>query len=343
MVRLRAPPPQTIQLRGRRGSSGTIRAIAAAVKAVSVAAPSAGGTSPSFSAAKSLRSSDFGGGTAKNGSSRARAIQASSALPSAANLPSRIEGLVHGAVHEIVEQRVARPGVAGDQRLVAVDIGDVGDAADIDDDDRPFALQRLRRAPGDRPARTARPARRPRRRRRGNRASRGYGSPWPAPAPSPICTVSRCSGRCSTVWPWKPTMSMSSGFIRFWAMKAATASACASVTARSASARTPGPGVASRQVHGLAQRLAQQIALAPGYRPGSRTARTPSPAFRRFRSARRPPRPARCRSSNRAPSTSWISVLKRPPPACRSCARGTHLIMPQRKVAGGNRVPTGDP
>src|SRR3954471_18240181 len=67
MVRLRAPPPQTIQLRGLRGSSGTMRAMAAAVKAVSVAAPSAGCTSPNFSTAKSLRSSDFGGGLAKNG------------------------------------------------------------------------------------------------------------------------------------------------------------------------------------------------------------------------------------------------------------------------------------
>src|SRR6185369_2504296 len=53
MVRLRAPPPQTIQLRGRRGSNGMTRAIADAVKAVSVAAPSAGATSPSFNVAKS--------------------------------------------------------------------------------------------------------------------------------------------------------------------------------------------------------------------------------------------------------------------------------------------------
>ena len=53
-----------IQLLGTFGSCGTIRASAAAVKAVSVAAPSAGAMSPSRNAAKSLRSSDFGGGAA---------------------------------------------------------------------------------------------------------------------------------------------------------------------------------------------------------------------------------------------------------------------------------------
>ena len=62
------------------------------------------------------------------------------------------------AVHEIVEQRVAGPGVAGNQGI-AVDIGDVGDAADIEHDDRPFALQRLReRAVIDRHERRALPA-----------------------------------------------------------------------------------------------------------------------------------------------------------------------------------------
>ena len=52
MVRLRAPPPATIQLCGAFGSSGTIRAIAAAVKAVSVAAPSAGAISPQLQRGK---------------------------------------------------------------------------------------------------------------------------------------------------------------------------------------------------------------------------------------------------------------------------------------------------
>ena len=70
-----------------------------------------------------------------------------------------IERLAHGAEHVIVEQRVAGPGIAGDQGIGAVDIGDVGDAADIDHHDRPFALQRLRqRAMIDRHKRRALPA-----------------------------------------------------------------------------------------------------------------------------------------------------------------------------------------
>ncbi len=106
-----------------------------------------------------MRSSDFGGGSAKNGCSSARAIQASSTLPCAAMRPSQSNALAGDAEHEIVEQRVAGPGIAGDQGIGAVDIGDVGDAADIDHDDRPLALQRLRqRAVIDRHERRALPA-----------------------------------------------------------------------------------------------------------------------------------------------------------------------------------------
>src|ERR1700712_4919807 len=88
MVRLRAPPPATIQLFGTFGSSGTIRAIAAAVNAVKVAAPSPGDIPPTLRAEKSLRSSDLGGGFAKNGSASALAIQDSSTRPRAAVRPS---------------------------------------------------------------------------------------------------------------------------------------------------------------------------------------------------------------------------------------------------------------
>src|SRR6516162_594364 len=74
---------------GRFGNSGTTRAIAAAVNAVSVAAPSGADTSRRMSLAKSLRSSDFGGGKAKKGSFSACAIQASSTLPWEAMRPSQ--------------------------------------------------------------------------------------------------------------------------------------------------------------------------------------------------------------------------------------------------------------
>jgi hypothetical protein len=76
-VGLRAPPPETIQVFGARGKSGTMRAIEAAVSAVSVAAPSSAlqlsNVSPT-QVRKSLRSSDFGGGLAKNGCARKRAM-----------------------------------------------------------------------------------------------------------------------------------------------------------------------------------------------------------------------------------------------------------------------------
>ena len=54
-----------------------------------------------------------------------------------------IERLAHLPEHVVVQQRVAGPGIAGNQGIGAVDIGDVGDAADIDHDHRPLALQRL--------------------------------------------------------------------------------------------------------------------------------------------------------------------------------------------------------
>jgi len=79
------------------------------------------------------------------------------ALGSHASLP--VETLPGDAGHEIIQQRVTGPGVAGDQRVVAIDIADVGNAADIDHNDRPLALQRLRqRAVIDRNERRALPA-----------------------------------------------------------------------------------------------------------------------------------------------------------------------------------------
>ncbi len=56
---------------------------------VSVAAPSATLMPSTASVAKTLRSSDFGGGREKNGKRSARAIQTSSPRPWAAIRPSR--------------------------------------------------------------------------------------------------------------------------------------------------------------------------------------------------------------------------------------------------------------
>ena len=63
--------------------------------------------------------------------------------------------------HQIVEQRVARPGVAGQGVGTGAHIGDVGDATDVDHDDRPVEpVPRDERAMVDRHKRRALPARR---------------------------------------------------------------------------------------------------------------------------------------------------------------------------------------
>ena len=58
--------------------------------------------------------------------------------------------------------------------------------------------------------------------------------------PSPSCTVSPAWGRCSTVWPWKPTSSSSLHSSGAEARNARTASACRSVSSASIPARSPG-------------------------------------------------------------------------------------------------------
>ena len=111
--------------------------------------------------------------------------------------------LIHRAArlrkHQVVEQGVARPGVAGDGVGVGLDISHVGDPADIDEQQR-RARPRPPPARDDRPAPTARPARlRPCRRR--EVMPRDADAAFASAAASPICTVSLRSGRCSTVWP----------------------------------------------------------------------------------------------------------------------------------------------
>ncbi len=67
--------------------------------------------------------------------SSTRATKSSSTRPRAAVVAVVVERRAGARAHEIVDQRVARAGVAGD-RIAAVDKGDVGDAADIEHRDR---------------------------------------------------------------------------------------------------------------------------------------------------------------------------------------------------------------
>ena len=71
-----------------------------------------------------------------------------------------IERLPCSPEHKVVKQSVTRPGIAGDQDIGSIDIGDVGDAAEIHHGDRSLAIERLRqRAVIDRHERRALPAR----------------------------------------------------------------------------------------------------------------------------------------------------------------------------------------
>ena len=63
-------------------------------------------------------------------------MNASSGLPPAADVAVVVVGRAGARAHEVVDQRIARPGVAGDRIGPAVDEGDVGDAADIEHRDR---------------------------------------------------------------------------------------------------------------------------------------------------------------------------------------------------------------
>ena len=169
---------------------------------------------PILANAKALRSSDFGG-IARRTDAPARARRrprrrvprrglspsSSSGAPVRARMKSSISALPGP-----VSQAIGSP---------AVDEGDVGDAAEIEHRDR--MRPRRDRAPArdERPAPAARPARRPRHRRRGNRRPPECRVARASAAPSPICTVSRARGRCSTVWPWKPTTSTSAVSMRF--------------------------------------------------------------------------------------------------------------------------------
>jgi len=92
--------------------------MASAVNAVSVAAPSAADISRNFSEAKSLRSSDFGGGRAKNGCSRARITPSDVHVALGGGAAFAIERLAHGA--EMWSSSSALPGPVSQAISVSV-------------------------------------------------------------------------------------------------------------------------------------------------------------------------------------------------------------------------------
>ena len=199
----------------------------------------------------------------------------------------------------------------------AVDIGDVGDAADIDHDDRPLALQRLRqRAVIDRHERRALPA----------------GGDVGGAEIMHHGNVDRLRQRRGVadlhrqllLGPVQHGLAVEADDVDILGRDAVLGDEGGDrfrmrdrhgLLGLAQDAR---PRVALRQMDGFGQGLAQQAASRARYRAGSRTGRTPSPACRRFRSWRRRPRRARCRSSDRVSSTSWRSgPWRRPAPDVR--------------------------
>ena len=115
------------------------------------------------------------------------------------SLPSRSIGSPKWRMAEIVEQRVAGAGVAGQDLVLLADPGQVRYAANVQHGQR--ALQAGRPAPGGRAARRARPGRLRRHRHCGN--PRLPAGRFHARA-NPRRRSARCgahAGRCRIVWP----------------------------------------------------------------------------------------------------------------------------------------------
>ena len=122
-------------------------------------------------------------------------------LAFAASSPSRSSGLPVCARMKSSISALPGPVSQATGSSPVLHIGDVGDAADIEHRQRAAAGRDFARARDGRPERAARPARPPPRRRRENHSATAMPSFFASSAPSPICTVSRFSGWCRTVWP----------------------------------------------------------------------------------------------------------------------------------------------
>ena len=119
-VKLRAPPPATIELAVSLGSTGRCRAMLAstvnAVERCGTIRSEGDGRQASARQNHSDRAISAAAAQRTDASSRVN-TQATSTVPWAAVRPSRVERLTRGPEHMVVEQRIARTGIAGDQDI----------------------------------------------------------------------------------------------------------------------------------------------------------------------------------------------------------------------------------
>ena len=165
-----AAPPSSPDCAGRRrrrsrsrrscGKCSRARAMEAAVKAVSVAAPSAGETFHRRHAEIHTVQRFRRRHARKSDCPASRPARFSSTVPARASVPSSSYRLAGVAMHPIVDRRIAGTGIEGQHLIVGADIGDIGHAADIDHHQRPAPALRASAAMIERHEGRALPARR---------------------------------------------------------------------------------------------------------------------------------------------------------------------------------------
>ncbi len=144
------PPPQTIQRRGKAGSTSTTRATARTVNSVSVAAPSATERPIRCRHGKGVAVERFRRRLVEIG---VRQQVSQHLLIDHAGSCQRASRVITGTgvtQHPVVDQCVAGAGVAGSEAAVGLDQRDIGDAADVEEGERPFDDARSERPVVDR-------------------------------------------------------------------------------------------------------------------------------------------------------------------------------------------------
>ena len=271
-----------------------------------------------------MRSSDFGGGSVEERMRQHARDEASSTRPRAACVAVAVERRAGARAHEIVDQRIARAGVAGDR-------------------DRPPSTKVTLATPPilstaigcGRSSIARQRAMKDRHQRRALPAGRDIGgaeiirrpecrAAAPAPRRRRSARSACASGRCSTVWPWKPTTSTLAASMRSAVEEAPRPPRHArAVTKASASAEHARPRGAVGQRGALRPAPGAAAPARRPHRAGSRSARTRRSARRRSRSAPHRRRRARCRSSARSPAQPPTPVTPRFNPR-RTCYTTRH-------------------